>query len=228
MKILPGVYREEHNWRKYVTFASEEDGEISLVFLWRLAAFCRDYHVKSVSTIGYRSTERQKRLYDLYVAGKGNVAARPGTSWHEFHLAVDLREAAEGGWFKRFSEDFIMPYISTNQGINKYGLIAPLNRYEKPKAQVEWWHWQPIETYAYTGDRSKFLQPDDAIAGHPKTISIGSTGPWVSELLFLLTHSSSGKFDEYLVAKVKEFQTKKGLVADGIVGPKTWVALYRG
>lgn len=38
----------------------------------------------------YRSPAQQQRLYDLYLAGKGPPANRPGTSMHEKGLAVDL------------------------------------------------------------------------------------------------------------------------------------------
>jgi hypothetical protein len=38
---------------------------------------------------GLRSYNEQKILYNLYLAGKGNLAARPGTSNHETGLAVD-------------------------------------------------------------------------------------------------------------------------------------------
>lgn len=226
MRIQPGAFREEHNWQKYVTFASREDGELSLVFLWRLAAFCRDFKVISILTIGYRSYERQKELYDLYMAGKGNPAAKPGSSWHEAHLAVDLRDIAEGGWFRRFSGDFLMPFSTGMQGIKQYGLIAPLNKMDKPTGPIEWWHWQPVETDNYAGDRMKYLHPDDAIAGHPVTVRKGDSGVWVSELQALLKRTSTGRFDDALDVAVRSKQRALGLFDDGIVGPKSWVAFY--
>lgn len=39
---------------------------------------------------GYRSIAEQTRLYNLYRAGKGNVAAKPGHSNHNHGTAVDL------------------------------------------------------------------------------------------------------------------------------------------
>lgn len=39
---------------------------------------------------GHRSHEEQKVLYDRYLAGDGNKAAKPGTSMHEFGQAVDF------------------------------------------------------------------------------------------------------------------------------------------
>lgn len=39
---------------------------------------------------GVRSYDEQVRLYQAYLAGTGNLAARPGTSKHEKGLAVDI------------------------------------------------------------------------------------------------------------------------------------------
>jgi uncharacterized protein YcbK (DUF882 family) len=57
--------------------------------------------VKVVS--GFRSREEQQKLYDLYKAGKGNLAAAPGHSNHESGNAADvyvdgvaLRDNAKG------------------------------------------------------------------------------------------------------------------------------------
>jgi len=48
-------------------------------------------HVNS----GYRSYAEQVKLYALYLAGKGNLAAKPGTSNHNKGLAADV-SAADG------------------------------------------------------------------------------------------------------------------------------------
>ena len=39
---------------------------------------------------GYRTYEEQAYLYDLYLSGEGEPANPPGTSTHEFGIAVDL------------------------------------------------------------------------------------------------------------------------------------------
>lgn len=41
---------------------------------------------------GYRTTEQQQELYDLYLSGEGAPANPPGTSSHESGSAVDLAE----------------------------------------------------------------------------------------------------------------------------------------
>jgi LAS superfamily LD-carboxypeptidase LdcB len=43
----------------------------------------------------FRTREQQERLYALYLSGKGNLAAKPGTSKHEFGLAIDGRGSVE-------------------------------------------------------------------------------------------------------------------------------------
>lgn len=39
---------------------------------------------------GYRSYAEQERLYELYIHGKGNLAAKPGTSNHNRGKALDI------------------------------------------------------------------------------------------------------------------------------------------
>ncbi|MBB5867361.1 hypothetical protein F4553_000740 [Allocatelliglobosispora scoriae] len=46
---------------------------------------------------GYRTYAEQQRLYDLYRAGRGNLAAAPGTSNHGWGLAADLDVAGQPG-----------------------------------------------------------------------------------------------------------------------------------
>lgn len=59
-----------------------------------------------------RSREQQQKLYDAYLAGTGNLAARPGTSLHEKGRAIDARgtpswEAAmvREGWRRTVSSE---------------------------------------------------------------------------------------------------------------------------
>ena len=68
----------------------------------------------------------------------------------------------------------------------------------------------------------------------PKTLSIGFSGPDVVLLQQKLNAAMplakpalnvDGQFGMKTFTRVKQFQTANGLVADGIVGPKTWAAL---
>jgi LAS superfamily LD-carboxypeptidase LdcB len=68
---------------------------------------------------GYRSYAQQLYLYNLYLSGQGNLAAVPGTSSHEYGIALDLAE----------------PYMRTivDQIGGSYG-------WAKTEAPDEWWH----------------------------------------------------------------------------------------
>lgn len=58
-----------------------------------------------------------------------------------------------------------------------------------------------------------------------ETIKLGSKGESVKLLQRHLNVTADGDFGPKTEAAVKEFQKKKGLEADGIVGEKTWKAL---
>ena len=64
------------------------NGDAAASYLRMLAAGCP---TGGISGMGAgRTYAEQKRLYDLYRAGKGNLAAKPGTSLHEKGNALDL------------------------------------------------------------------------------------------------------------------------------------------
>ena len=58
-----------------------------------------------------------------------------------------------------------------------------------------------------------------------ETLKLGSRGQDVRVLQQALALHVDGIFGHITEEAVKVFQTEKGLVADGIVGPKTWAAL---
>lgn len=64
------------------------NGDAAASYLRMLAAGCP---VGGISGMGAgRTYAEQKQLYDLYRAGKGNLAAKPGTSLHEKGNALDV------------------------------------------------------------------------------------------------------------------------------------------
>ena len=106
-------------------------------FLGRLAAF-GEAHGKKVSVLsGHRSVAEQETLYQRYLNGTGNLAAKPGNSRHNYGLAVDVQ-----GWAVNVSE-------STYK---KYGLHKPVKT-----PQNEPWHIEPIETLGKTTEELKAM-----------------------------------------------------------------------
>lgn len=53
-------------------------------------AYLDAYGIEAEVTSAGRTSAEQQRLYDLYKAGRGAPANRPGTSAHEYGLAVDI------------------------------------------------------------------------------------------------------------------------------------------
>ncbi len=67
----------------------------------------------------YRSYAQQLYLYNLYISGQGGLAAVPGTSSHEYGIAVDLADP---------SMRSVVDEIGANYG------------WAKTEAPSEWWH----------------------------------------------------------------------------------------
>ena len=68
----------------------------------------------------------------------------------------------------------------------------------------------------------------------PGTLQSGATGPAVARLQAWLNHTYPAyskidlkpqRYGPQTIAVVKEWQRRSGLVADGVVGPRTWAAL---
>ncbi len=61
-------------------------------------------------------------------------------------------------------------------------------------------------------------------AGRP-TLRRGDIGTLVNAIQSKVGVAETGNFDDGTEALVRKFQTDHGLVADGIVGPRTWATL---
>jgi peptidoglycan hydrolase-like protein with peptidoglycan-binding domain len=71
-----------------------------------VAAAARDGVSLQINS-GMRTRAEQQHLYDLYKAGKGNIAAKPGTSNHEKGEAIDFTNTSGAwAWLKRNSTRF--------------------------------------------------------------------------------------------------------------------------
>ena len=94
------------------------------------AAFQQQFGYGIPVTEGGRTYERQQELYNLYLAGKGNLAAKPGTSLHESGRAVDL-----GGPFTNANS---REHIWLQQNAHRWGYKWTGKNF----SQFEPWHWE--------------------------------------------------------------------------------------
>lgn len=79
---------------------------------------------------GGRSRQEQQRLYDLYRSGRGNLAARPGTSVHESGRAVDFGGAIQNANSREHR------WLQQNAG--RFGFKWTGKNF----SQFEPWHWE--------------------------------------------------------------------------------------
>lgn len=79
-------------------------------------------------TSGGRTREEQAQLYADYLAGRGNLAAPPGTSLHESGIALDL-----GGPIASYGT---AQHIWLQQNAARFGWYWVGERYGEP------WHWE--------------------------------------------------------------------------------------
>jgi hypothetical protein len=90
----------------------------------------------------YRTYAEQQYFWNLYISGRGNLAARPGTSNHGWGLAVDV------------------PTVEMAQLINKYGASYGWQK-RWSDAPSEWWHFKYADGQdRHKGERPISLKPD--------------------------------------------------------------------
>ena len=109
--------------QKWLDFPDEDGYGVDGILLGRLAKLAEDNGKKIEVIDGYRDYDEQNTLYNKYLNGTGNLAAKPGSSNHERGLAVDV-----SGWVKSLSES----------KMNEYGLTKPV--------EGENWHIELLET----------------------------------------------------------------------------------
>ena len=127
------------------------------IFIGRLAYYAFISGTTFKITEGFRTKERQEELYRQFLRGEIKSAAKAGTSWHEYGLAVDtsskpIRQA-------------------TNEELKKYGLCKPIS--------YEGWHIQPIETLGKT-NRKEFAPMEKTHWGEKHLNSLVKKGIIIS------------------------------------------------
>jgi peptidoglycan hydrolase-like protein with peptidoglycan-binding domain len=151
------------------------------------------------SASSYRTYAKQQEFWNLYKSGRGNLAARPGTSNHGWGLAVDLRTPQ-------------MRSIVDSIGA-KYGWAKPWS-----DAPSEWWHlkwrsgvWNGQTPYG------------------PRVIRKNSRGVDAIKLKKVMYDNGLRGFNRFTpvfqqdaVDALRRWQHAHNLGADGVAGPKTW------
>jgi peptidoglycan hydrolase-like protein with peptidoglycan-binding domain len=173
------------------------------------------------SRSSYRPYPDQQYLWNEYRAGRGNLAAKPGTSNHGMGTAVDLatpqmrsmvdRIGERFGWAKKWSdapsEWWHLAHRSgvwsgKDPGPNGAGTAAPTRPAGVPKLHIDYFDQGHNARHADV----KVWQEQMAQRGWQISTD-GIYGPGSEKVC-------------------RSFQSEKGLGADGKVGPTTWAAAW--
>jgi LAS superfamily LD-carboxypeptidase LdcB len=94
----------------------------------RMAADAADVGIELRPTSGFRWMGEQMELWSRYLAGEGNLAARPGYSEHQSGTAVDIEVGSsfESGTYR---------WLSANA--HRYGWVNTGKAFSQPEP----WHW---------------------------------------------------------------------------------------
>lgn len=166
------------------------------------------------------------------------MAAVPGTSNHGLGLAIDFAEERDGDPGVESVSDRFVRWLVKNAAT--YGFSA--------EVQSEPWHWRyvagdniPAAVLAFEGGQQvtpPVVEPtpgptlfvlrrgsggSNARPGEKEAVKLLQTRLRVHG--FYTNLAIDGQFGPKTEREVKAFQTKKKLVVDGLVGPKTWSKL---
>ena len=175
---------------------------------------------------GYQSIYWVKKLIDgRYPA----TAATPGSSNHGLGLALDLAEEYDTDTAPDSIRSQWVTWLVNNA--MRYGISAEL--------QSEPWHWRYV-----AGDRIPQAVLDFERAGgvvvepapnpgpalvfaYPGTpVRLGSKGDAVKLVQAVVGATPDGDFGSVTERRVKDWQARNGLLADGVVGPVTWKKMF--
>jgi hypothetical protein len=154
MMLISRLSPRKYPWANpaaWVVIPPTAGADIDPVFLGRLAALAKSRGMKIHLTGagGSRDTATQARLY---AESKGSgMAAKPGSSWHEYGLAIDTADT----WLKKLHK---ADATAMQTELIKFGLFKPLTAGNKTSV-VEDWHIQPIETNGVPTDRRASKSP---------------------------------------------------------------------
>ncbi|OJU39675.1 MAG: hypothetical protein BGN97_00195 [Microbacterium sp. 69-10] len=191
---------------QYTTINGQRvEKNVAAAFERMRAAFMAKFKLDLLVSSGTRTRAEQQRLRDLYLAGKGNLAAPPGYSNHEESgprgpRALDLRDSGSDAGVTR-SGTTRAKWLRANApsfGFNPAGYGF---------SKVEPWHYEYTGALAAGGaaTASGHVTVNRSVKDVQRVVGAGQDGIWGPE-----TDS-----------KVRAFQKAHGLTADGIWGPRS-------
>ena len=173
-----------------------------------------------------------------------------GSSWKGASVNMKTKEEYKVGTLTTIRDNF-RAYSSMADGVRGYYDFIATKRYQNLKSATNYKEYAQIlkadgyatsSTYVTTLCSTvtkygltawdKSYTPPKTEAAYP-TLRKGSKGGYVKELQTILNYnygahlSVDGVFGPLTQIAVISFQKLRGLVADGIVGPKTWAELKR-
>jgi hypothetical protein len=180
----------------------------------------------------YRTVAQQHILYQLYIRGTGLIplAAKPGLSNHEDGLALDIdnyrdwKPSLENhGWNWQGEPDPVhFSYDIGNDEVGQLGVKA---------FQSLWNKYNPEDRVSVDGgfgDQTAARMNKSPANGFTMVglFKKGDRSPTIQKIAQALVNAGfnipiSDTFDAVMETAVKEFQQKRGLAADGVVGSKT-------
>lgn len=181
---------------------------------------------------GYTSVYWVKKLINgRYPA----TAATPGRSNHGLGLALDIGEEYDSDTAADPIRSFFVQWLVDNA--HRYGISAEL--------QSEPWHWRyvagdaiPQATLDYESRVGGATVPPTPttngttsgpalVFDYPGTpLRLGSKGDAVKLVQAVVGATPDGDFGAVTERRVKDWQSRNGLLADGVVGPVTWGKMF--
>lgn len=155
------------------------------------------------------------------------TASTPGKSNHGWGLAVDLAEEYDSDTAPDSIRTQWVTWLVNNAA--RYGISAEL--------QSEPWHWryiagdripQAVKDFEAGINVTPITEPTPVlIFAYPGTpLRIGSKGDAVKLVQAVVGATVDGDFGSQTDRLVKAWQSKNGLLADGVVGPVTWKKMF--
>ncbi|MCJ2071501.1 peptidoglycan-binding protein [Methylobacterium sp. J-030] len=144
----------------------------------------------------------------------GLTSGASADPWPE--IQIDAYERGVAAILKKIKANAIMCC-----GHKEYAL--PLGRKVDPTFDMKPFRTAVAAIMAGTAPAPRIIPVADA-ANRP-TLRRGTTGAYVTQVQNKLALAANDTYDGATEAAVREFQRKKNLVPDGIVGPRTWASL---